>query len=53
MSSKDLINIKINDQNNKCQILAAKRRFMPGVKKLELNAECQSRLHKMYIILLI
>jgi hypothetical protein len=47
MSSKGLIDIKIDDRNNTCSILAAKRRRTLGINKQLVAAECEARLFEM------
>ena len=47
MSSKDLINIKIDDRNNKCQILSTTNRYIPGINKTKISIESLNRLKKM------
>ena len=50
MSSKGLVNVKIDDKNKTCAILAAKRRRTMGVNKASLAAQCEARLTQMYTI---
>ncbi len=47
MSSKDFINIKIDDRNNRCQVLSTTNRYIPGINKSKVSIECLNRLKKM------